>query len=93
MIEFSRRRYLTDAKEHEFSLEFTVADAGDPSTMKPHWQSKFDLLVSFCAMQWVQDQRKVLQNFWFCLNEGGLVLMLFPFRCDAFRQSELLSRE
>ena len=68
----------TDANESEETIfSFEVADAGDPQTMKEAWRSKFDFLVSFLAMHWISDQRKILECIHFCLREGGIALLFF----------------
>ena len=68
----------TDANESEETIfSFEMADAGDPQTMKEAWRSKFDFLVSFLAMHWISDQRKILECIHFCLREGGIALLFF----------------
>ena len=79
MIEYCDKHYeQKDELGTEFA--FSVADAGDPSSMNASWRSNFDLLISFTAMHWVPDQRKVLQSVEFCLKPGGLALLLLPMK-------------
>ena len=90
MIAFCRDRHLPGNQD----LQFEVADAGDPSTMKAHWEAQFDLLVSFTAMHWVPDQRKVLQCVKFCLKSDGVALLLLPMKAPtAFITSRSRTRD
>ena len=79
MIEFCRSRHLTVGSDDvSQQLSFVVADAGNPETMKPEWQSRFDLLTSFTAMHWVPDQISVLKNIDTVLGGDSLALLLIP---------------
>ena len=92
MIEFCRGQYLKGKQRKDVDLSFEVADAGDPASMSPAWHSSFDLLVSFTAMHWVPDQRKVLRNMNYCLNADGMALVLMPMKAPpAFLSSKCLS--
>ena len=91
MIEYCRGQHVKGKEEGNVNLSFELADAGDPASMKPAWHSSFDLLVSFTAMHWVPDQRKVLRNMNYCLNADGMALVLMPMKAPpAFLSSKFV---
>ena len=54
----------------------------------------FDLLTSFSAMHWVEDQKAALQNMSFCLKIGGIALMTMVVKPDkAFFDGKYLNGE
>jgi len=94
MIEYCRGQHVKGKEEGNVYLSFELADAGDPASMKPAWHSSFDLLVSFTAMHWVPDQRKVLRSMGYCLNVNGLALVLMPMKAPpAFLSSGQVMKE
>ncbi len=68
------------------NLSFCHVNALDIS-----FDQEFDVIVSFCALHWIKDQKKLTQNMYNALKPGGnlLVLMLgdyFPYVADFLKQ-------
>ena len=70
------------------AFEFHVGDAADVTTMKPEWNSAFDLLVSFLAIHWVQDQREALRSIKSCLKEDGVALIFLALSAPIYVESK-----
>jgi ubiquinone/menaquinone biosynthesis C-methylase UbiE len=69
MIDFASRHYGTDQRPN---LRFEVADA-----RRLPYRSEFDLVVSFNALHWVQEQEDALRNMRAALKPGGRALLRF----------------
>lgn len=73
-----------DAVDHAFSVhadevtDFAVADVEDLSTFELKWGSRFDWIFSSCALLFVKDQSKALQNLMWCLRPGGRCFLAVP---------------
>ena len=87
---YSQEKELKGSAKNSTLIDFVEADAGDPATMKPSWEHRFDLLVSFLALHWVPDQRKALQNIGFCLQSGGFAVILMAYKQKAFNGSKFI---
>ncbi|CAH1264511.1 Hypp3005 [Branchiostoma lanceolatum] len=57
---------------------YHVADASDPSTVKPEWRGSFSKVVSIFALQWIKDKATTLKVLNSCLKPGGEIV----FVCD-----------
>lgn len=57
-------------------ITYHTADIGDLSTLKGEWRGKFDKVISFNAMHWVQDQSAALNNISWLLKPGGQLLLV-----------------
>jgi trans-aconitate methyltransferase len=70
MVEFAARRF---APAHA-NLSFAVADA-----RRLEYREAFDLVISFNALHWIQEQDAVLRGIWRALQPGGIArLRLVP---------------
>lgn len=76
-------------KDHPFvpNLTFLKAKAEDPFLMR-----KFDFIVSFSALHWVEDHAKVLKNVKFALKEQGKIFFLMLAKADG-RVAEVFKRD
>lgn len=55
-----------------YNLNFENRD-----TLQLDYQGKFDLAVSFCALHWVVEQKKALENIFNALKPGGKIFFLY----------------
>jgi len=69
MLSFARDRFPPSAWPN---LAFQYGDASDLQ-----YEDKFDLVLSFAALHWVQDHGPVLEGIRRSLKKGGKVLMQF----------------
>jgi trans-aconitate 2-methyltransferase len=69
MLSFARARYQPSAWPN---LVFQFGDASDL-----HFESEFDLVLSFACLHWVQDHGPVLEGIKRSLKREGKVLMQF----------------
>ena len=56
-------------------IEYVVADAERPETMKPEWAGSFNMATSFIALHWIKDQTIALANIRKVLAPGGEFLL------------------
>lgn len=72
MLRFAKQQHCDCS-----NLEFVKANAEDFS-----FDEKFDLVVSFSTLHWIEDQRSVFSSIKKCLKPGGQVrAMLYP-KCE-----------
>lgn len=70
MINFASSHYSRSVYRH---LLFMQGDA----TQNP-FSDQFDLVVSFCAMQFIEDQKAVVEGIKNALSPGGKALLVMP---------------
>ncbi|XP_078594832.1 juvenile hormone acid O-methyltransferase-like isoform X2 [Branchiostoma floridae x Branchiostoma japonicum] len=58
------------------NVRYHVADAADPSTIKPEWRGAFSKVVSFFALHWVKDKPTALKALNSCLKPGGEIVFV-----------------
>lgn len=68
MIDFAKTNLVAQK-----NLNFEQMDAA-----KINFHNQFDTVVSFSAMQWVQDQTKAMQGIFNALKPNGQFLMMIP---------------
>lgn len=70
MIAFAQSTFLSSQYPN---LTFTLKDAQDID-----YQGEFDLIVSFTALQWIQDHRLFLQGAYQSLKPSGALAITMP---------------
>eukprot|EP00058_Branchiostoma_floridae_P021316 XP_002606806.1 hypothetical protein BRAFLDRAFT_82445 [Branchiostoma floridae] len=58
------------------NVRYHVADAADPSTIKPEWRGAFSKVVSTFVLHWVKDKPTALNMLNSCLKPGGEIVFL-----------------
>ncbi|XP_078594833.1 juvenile hormone acid O-methyltransferase-like [Branchiostoma floridae x Branchiostoma japonicum] len=58
------------------NVRYHVADAADPSTIKPEWRGAFNKVVSFFVLHWVKDKATALKALNSCLKPGGEIVFV-----------------
>ncbi|XP_078594836.1 trans-aconitate 2-methyltransferase-like [Branchiostoma floridae x Branchiostoma japonicum] len=61
------------------NVRYHVADAADPSTIKPEWRGAFSKVVSIYLLYWIKDKATTLKVLNSCLKPGGEIV----FVCDS----------
>uniref|UniRef100_A0A336MDP8 CSON015553 protein n=1 Tax=Culicoides sonorensis TaxID=179676 RepID=A0A336MDP8_CULSO len=83
MIEYCKEKY-----KDERNVEFCLMDIGADMKDYPDFLEKFDHVMSFTVLQWVQDQRKVFSNILKLLKPGGDLLATFVASTTSFYMYE-----